>query len=135
MAATATPRTVSVSISAVPLSRPMSFADGSTCSHVKMVRSASRLTRTLRNGCWVPDARAAGSVHADIWSGTASDLALRGSIAVFPVSGWWKDRKDRDHSARGAHYALVASIESPTEDIDLWTPVATELGLSIEVEY
>ena len=82
-----------------------------------------------------PNSRVAGSVHADVWKGTASDLALRGCIAVFPVSGWWKDRKDRDHSDRGAHYALVASIESPTEDVDLWTPVATELGVPIEVEY
>ena len=82
-----------------------------------------------------PDSRVAGSLHADIWEGTASELALRGCVAVFPVSGWWKDRKDRDHSDRGAHYALVASIESPTEDVDLWTPVATELGVPIEVEY
>ena len=82
-----------------------------------------------------PNSRVAGSVHADVWRGTASDLALRGCIAVFPVSGWWKDRKDRDHSGRGAHYALVASIESPTEDVDLWTPVATELGVPIEIEY
>ena len=82
-----------------------------------------------------PDSRAAGSVHADVWGGTASELALRGCIAVFPVSGWWKDRKDRDHSDRGAHYSLIVSIESPTEDVDLWTPVATELGVPIEVEY
>ena len=82
-----------------------------------------------------PDNRAAGSVHADVWGGTASELALRGCIAVFPVSGWWKDRKDRDRSDRGVHYSLVVSIESPTEDVDLWTPVATELGVPIEVEY
>ena len=74
-------------------------------------------------------------MHADVWGGTASELALRGCIAVFPVSGWWKDRKDRDHSDRGAHYSLIVSIESPTEDVDLWTPVATELGVPIEVEY
>ena len=86
---------------------------------------------------WIlgPDNRVAGSVHSDIWNGTASELARRGCIAVFPVSGWWKDRKDRDHSDRGVHYSLIASIESPTEDIDLWTPVATELGMPIEVVY
>lgn len=82
-----------------------------------------------------PNSRVTGSLHADVWTGTALELAERGCIAVFPVSGWWKERKDRDHSYRGAHYALVASIESPTEDIDLWTPVATELGVPIEVGY
>src|SRR6185437_3161134 len=33
-----------------------------------------------------------GSLHHDIWRGPASDLARGDSIAVFPVSGWWKDR-------------------------------------------
>lgn len=81
-----------------------------------------------------PDYRVAGSIHTDIWRGTASELARRGYLAVYPVSGWWKDRKDRDHSERGSSYALVVSIESPTEEVDLWTPVANQVGIAIEVE-
>ena len=80
-----------------------------------------------------PDSRAAGSIHTDIWSGSASELADRGLVAVYPVTGWWKERKDRDHSDRGARYALVVSIETPEQDVDLWTPVATEIGLPISV--
>ncbi len=33
-----------------------------------------------------------GSLHSDIWKGTAADLASRGVLAVFPVGGWWKTR-------------------------------------------
>ena len=36
--------------------------------------------------------RDAGSVHSDFWRGTAADLATRDAIAVFPVSGWWKEK-------------------------------------------
>lgn len=81
-----------------------------------------------------PDARAAGSLHTDIWRGTAADLAERGVIAVFPVSGWWKERKDRDHSERGARYALVVSIEAPGVDVDIWTPVAQQIGIEVVVD-
>jgi hypothetical protein len=80
-----------------------------------------------------PDQRTAGSLHTDIWTGTAADLAERGMIAVFPVSGWWKERKDRDGSDRGARYALVVSIQTDAEDVDIWTPVALEAGVPVEI--
>jgi hypothetical protein len=75
-----------------------------------------------------------GSIHSDIWEGTASDLAARGRIAVFPVTGWWKDVKARDHSDLGARYALLLSIETDLDDVDLWTPVAQQVGLPITIE-
>jgi hypothetical protein len=80
-----------------------------------------------------PDQRTTGSLHTDIWGGTAADLADRGLIAVYPVTGWWKERKDRDHSARGARYALIVSIETDETDIDIWTPVAQSVGIEIDV--
>ena len=33
-----------------------------------------------------------GSIHSDIWRGTAADLAERDAIGVFPVGGWWKEK-------------------------------------------
>lgn len=80
-----------------------------------------------------PDNRVSGSIHTDIWTGSAADLAARGVIGIFPVSGWWKLNKERNHSERGARYALVVSIESPSQDVDIWTPVAQEVGISVEV--
>jgi len=79
------------------------------------------------------DYRASGSLHTDIWSGTAADLADRGAIAIYPVTGWWKEQKSRDHSERGARYALVVSIETPGQDVDIWTPVAEQVGIPIEI--
>lgn len=73
-----------------------------------------------------------GSIHSDIWVGTAADLAERGVIGVYPVSGWWKDQPARDRSASGARYALVVSIETDAEDVDIWTPIAQEIGVPAE---
>jgi hypothetical protein len=78
-------------------------------------------------------ARNKGSIHSDIWGGTAADLAERGVIGVCPVSGWWKDQPKRDRSDFGARYALVVSIETDAEDVDIWTPVAQQIGVPIEV--
>ncbi len=80
------------------------------------------------------EARNRGSLHSDIWDGTAAELAARGRVAVFPVTGWWKELQSRDRSSFGARYALLLSIESPVEDVDLWTPVAQEVGLPIVIE-
>lgn len=81
-----------------------------------------------------PTQRVAGSLHADIWAGTAAELAQRGAIAVFPVSGWWKERPKRDRSEDGARYSLIVSIEAPGQEVDIWTPVASEVGVPVVVE-
>jgi hypothetical protein len=75
-------------------------------------------------------ARNRGSLHSDIWTGTAADLAERGVIAVYPVGGWWKDQPKRDRSEKGARYALVVSIETPGVEADIWTPVAQQVGVA-----
>lgn len=73
-----------------------------------------------------------GSMHSDIWVGTAAELAERDVIGVYPVSGWWKEQPARDRSEIGARYALIVSIETDAEDVDIWTPVAQQVGIPIE---
>jgi hypothetical protein len=65
--------------------------------------------------------------------GTAADLAERGHVGVYPVSGWWKDQPARDRSGKGARYALLISISTEATDVDIWTPVATQVGVPVEV--
>ncbi len=81
-----------------------------------------------------PKERVRGSLHMDKWNGTAADLAARGCIAVFPVSGWWKEQPKRDRSETGARYSLVVSIETPEVEADLWTPVAIQASVPITIE-
>lgn len=78
--------------------------------------------------------QSAGSLHTDIWTGPAADLANKEAVAVYPVAGWWKERSAYDQSGRGVHYSLVVSIESPEVEVDLWTPVAQQIASEIVVE-
>lgn len=78
--------------------------------------------------------QSAGSLHTDIWTGTAADLASKGAIAVYPVAGWWKNRRAYDQSDQGVDYSLIVSIESPEVEIDLWTPVTQQVLTSTVIE-
>lgn len=78
-------------------------------------------------------ARNRGSIHSDFLDDTATDLADRGMIGVYPVSGWWKEQPKRDRSNKGVRYALVVSIEAPGVETDLWTPVAQQVQVPVEV--
>ena len=69
------------------------------------------------------DLRGRGSIHSDWWEGTASDLAERGHIGVYPVIGWWRESHQLGRWNRLARYALVVTIETPQVDVDLYTPV------------
>lgn len=64
-----------------------------------------------------------GSLHQDIWRGTAAELANCGYLAVFPGPGWWKTRRALERYNSEARYSLVISIHAPSTDIDLLTPV------------
>lgn len=81
-----------------------------------------------------PQSRNRGSIHSDTWVGMAADLAERGVIGIYPVTGWWKEQPKRDRSELGAPYSLVVSIETQVADVDIWTPVATEVGVPIATE-
>jgi hypothetical protein len=73
-----------------------------------------------------------GSLHGDIWHGSAAELADRGVIGIYPVSGWWKEQPKRDRSEFGARYALVVSIQTAAEGVDIWTPVAQQVGVPVQ---
>lgn len=75
-----------------------------------------------------------GSVHSDVWRGTAADLASRGHIAVYPTMGWWNKRPNLEAWGRTARYSLIVSIATPEVEVDLYTPVATQIGIPIVVE-
>ncbi|MGB5111636.1 MAG: S8 family peptidase [Mycobacterium sp.] len=78
--------------------------------------------------------QSAGSLHTDIWTGTAVDLASKGAIAVYPVAGWWKTRRGHDQSDQGVDYSLIVNVECPEVEIDLWTPVAQQVSTAVAIE-
>lgn len=65
-----------------------------------------------------------GSLHQDIWTGTAADLANRGYLAVYPASGWWRTRAKLERYNLPARYSLIVSIRTPKTETDLYNAVA-----------
>lgn len=74
-----------------------------------------------------------GSIHSDIWNGSAADLAEMGEIAVYPVSGWWKEKQHLDQSEKGVDYSLIISLETEKE-VDLWTPISIQIANSVSID-
>lgn len=80
-----------------------------------------------------------GSLHHDLWRGTAADLAARAALHVYPVTGWWRYRKHLNRSESVLRYALVVTIETPPETPEIYTPisqliaVATPTTVAVEV--
>lgn len=89
----------------------------------------------VKNWRFGPQIRARGSIHSDVWTGTAEQLALKSQIAVIPVGGWWKYWKEAKQHATEARYALVVSLRVSEEvDADIYTPVAVAIGLPAIVD-
>lgn len=64
-----------------------------------------------------------GSLHQDVWIGTAADLASRGFIAVYPSAGWWRTRPAQKRYDLPARYSLVVSIRTEQTEIDLYNVI------------
>lgn len=79
--------------------------------------------------------RTRGSVHSDTWFGTAAQLAAKSHVAVFPVGGWWKDWSGANRDGEVVRYALIVTLDLlEGTDIDIYTPIATQIGVPIPVE-
>ncbi len=76
--------------------------------------------------------RSKGSLHSDVWVGTAADLAERSQLAVYPVVGWWREKHSEGHTAKKARYSLIVSISTPSLEVDLYTPVEVQVVTEIE---
>ena len=75
----------------------------------------------------------------DIWEGSAVELVERDFLYVYPISGWWRERRALGRADSKARYALVVGIETAEVDVDLMTPIQTEVaallqtGVDIEI--
>jgi hypothetical protein len=85
---------------------------------------------------WVIGAnnRSTGSIHSDYWEGTAAELATCNLFAVFPVIGWWRERKHLGKVENSTRYTLVVSLETPKQDIPLYTTVKNMIEIPVEIK-
>jgi len=82
-------------------------------------------------GSWY---RNKGSIHSDVWTGTAAELASSGVLAVHPVSGWWKERKHLEGWKKDARYSLIVSLETASEEADFYAEIEQMIKPVVETE-
>lgn len=70
-----------------------------------------------------------GSLHQDVWEGTAADLASRGFIAVYPSAGWWRSRPALERYDLPAHYSLVVSLRTEQVEVDLYNAITQKIAI------
>jgi hypothetical protein len=81
-----------------------------------------------------PTTRDCGSIHCDIWKGSAIELAEKDAIVVYPVGGWWKEKKYLERYNQVSHYTLIVSVRVPGVDVDIYTPVANLVRTSVPID-
>lgn len=80
-----------------------------------------------------PQLRTRGSLHSDVWTGSAAALADMHTIAVYPVGGWWKYRTAEERWQKEARYSLIVSIDLPDESVDIYSVVRNIVSTQVDV--
>ncbi len=75
----------------------------------------------------------AGSLHCDVWEGTAASLVQRDLICIKPVAGWWRDRAKTAFVEAEGRYALVTTLETATET-NIYTPIEQVIDADIGID-
>lgn len=68
-----------------------------------------------------------GSIHSDFIKTSAANLAACNLIAVYPSSGWWKTRREKENAT--IKYSLVVSLETP--ETDIYTAIQQQIGIAV----
>lgn len=74
-----------------------------------------------------------GSIHSDIWEGTAAQLATSNLVGVYPAVGWWRERPWLNRWDYKIRYSLIVSLQTPAQDVDLYTPILTKIAAKVPI--
>jgi hypothetical protein len=83
---------------------------------------------TDSSGWWYGrNRRVRGSIHSDVWEGSAVELSAMGYLAVYPVKGWRE--KSLANRRVPTRYSLIVTIESADLGVDLFSAVVSKLSV------
>lgn len=71
--------------------------------------------------------RDVGSIHSDFCESMAIELKDTEYIAVYPITGWWKERGYLKKFDERLRYSLIVTIETPGTEADLYTEILTKI--------
>ena len=75
--------------------------------------------------------RTKGSLHYDIWQGTAADLSEANLVAVYPTTGWWRTRSYLKRQDSKVRYSLVVTLSTPSIETKLYTEITNKIAVAI----
>lgn len=77
--------------------------------------------------------RTTGSLHCDIWKGTAADLSESNLIAIYPTSGWWRTRGYLNRQDSRIRYSLVVTLSTPQIESKLYTEIVNQINIPVKI--
>lgn len=92
---------------------------------LKGARAASPSKRSEANWQLGSTLRDRGTIHHDVWTGSADELVGQNAIRVAPRGGWW--RSAPDYAGVAVRYALIVSIRTPESKQDIYQEAATRI--------
>lgn len=54
-------------------------------------------------------------------------------LAIFPVSGWWKELKSENRQLSVAKYSLVVSIETPENNLAIYNEIQNLISIDNQI--
>ncbi len=95
-----------------------------------------KLPKADEDGRWTFGTRSvsAGSLHCDEWIGPAATLANRDLLCIKPVAGWWRDRAAKATAEQDARYALVVTLQTDDESVELHTLIEQVIDADIGID-
>ena len=89
--------------------------------------------RTSRWGIGIKR-RVRGSIHKDYIETTAAELATCNKVVVYPVAGWWKNRKKLGCYNKPLHYSLIVSLDTDMVECNLLTEIENLIQPQVEID-
>lgn len=88
------------------------------------------------DGRWLlgPQSVSAGSLHCDVWTGPAIELAGRDTLCIKPVVGWCRKRSSPEICNATRRYSLIVSLKARNSEIDLYTPISAMIPVENPVQ-
>jgi hypothetical protein len=97
------------------------------------ISKAKNYVKGLTDGWVLGQQVQRGSIHSDVWEGSAAELLSMKHIAVFPLTGWWRTRPKQGRANARIKYGLVVSLEAENPALDIYTEIANQVAIPIEV--
>lgn len=88
------------------------------------------------SGRWAIGAnnRSNGSIHSDYIESTAAAIATCNYLAVYPVIGWWRERKHLNKVDTKTRYSLIISLDTPAQDVELYSTVKNMIEIPVTIK-